>query len=421
MKRFLPSSSPSPSRPKRSSTPVVENLEGRQLLYSTLGSHFTHNTITYSFVPDGTNIGGSPSNLFGALASEGITQAQVETAFEKAAAEWQLYANVNLVLVSDNGEAYGATGDQQGDPNVGDIRIGGSSLSGSILGEAFYPPPTNGGTLSGDIVMNTSQSWSVSGGNYDLETVALHEIGHALGMGHSTVTSPWPVMAPTYNGVDQALTTDDQQGIQSIWGTRTAASNSSSSTAQNITSLLNGLNQVALPNLAIANASNSNWFYVVAPITGPMTVTMQTANLSSLSPKFSVYTSGMVGLTTASAANSYGATISATVQVTAGQGYYIRAMQANPGPGAGGAYGLQVNFNGPAMTPFANPDTPIPSQPDQGSGSVNDSIAKNQGDTWEAVVRVGAHHPRFVARHNHVPHQDAGLHPARSLGRHLTR
>jgi hypothetical protein len=375
-------------RKTRSAAPAVEALEGRQLLYATLGGKFVYNTVTYSFAGDGINIGGTPSNLFGTLANQGISGEQLECTIAKAFATWQQYANVNPVPVGDlNGEPFGFSGDQQGDPNVGDIRIGGMALSGGVLAEAFYPPNFNGGTIAGDIVLNTNQSWTTSGGNgYDLETVVLHEIGHALGLGHSTVTSPWPIMAPTYNGVDQTPTADDQSAIQAVWGTRTAASNNSAYAASNITSQLNSQNQLALPNRSIANASNSEWFYITSPINGPLTVTVQSANLSSLAPKLVLYSGSypnLNALATVSAPYQYGATVSTAVQVTLGQGYYIRVMGANAGPGSAGNYGLQVNFNGPAMSPFAKPYTTVAPQPDQGGGSSNDSVpSQSQGDTW---------------------------------------
>ena len=157
------------------------------LLYSTLGDMWTYDSrITYSFMPDGTSVGGTPSALFSTLNAVAPT-ATWEAQFEQAASLWETAANVNLALVPDGGEAVGTNGDQQDDPRFGDIRIGAIPLGSGILAETFLPPPANGGTDAGDILFNSTAPWAVNN-TYDMMTVAAHEFGHALGLGESTVT-----------------------------------------------------------------------------------------------------------------------------------------------------------------------------------------------------------------------------------------
>src|SRR5512135_1809490 len=86
----------------RSTRPTLEALEDRKLLsFSLEGGHWTYGSrITYSFMPDGTNIGGVPSNLFrtmeAAYPSSPNPDAAWELQFQKAAAIWQAVTNINL-------------------------------------------------------------------------------------------------------------------------------------------------------------------------------------------------------------------------------------------------------------------------------------------------------------------------------------
>jgi hypothetical protein len=366
------------------------------LLSSLEGSHWTYGSrITYSFMPDGTNIGGVPSSLFrtleAAYPSSPNPDAAWELQFQKAAAVWQAVANINLAQVSDNGEAFGSPGNQQDDPNVGDIRIGalsGGWLGSGTLAESMLPPPINSGTNAGDIFINADQPWGGSG--FDLETVALHEIGHALGMGHSQVQAA--VMYAYYNGTNQTLNTDDVSGIQSIYGAIPAdpTSDGTWTQATDITPYINGNGQIALSSLNIVNVYDYDYYKVTVPsnTTGTMVVTIQSSNLSSLSPRLNVYRSNGTSLGQSFAANSYGATVSYTVNnVEPGQVYYLRATVANYGPSSNGAYGLLVNFGSQAQAPIAPPNTVVASQPDQGGGS--SALSADPNDPLQ-LVQLGS-------------------------------
>ncbi|KAJ4719132.1 Metalloendoproteinase [Melia azedarach] len=83
---------------------------------------------------------------------------------------------------------------------------------GGILAHAN--PPTEG-ILHFDV----DEPWGVgtTKGVFDLESIALHEIGHVLGLGHSSVKDS--IMYATLgSGVRKGLHEDDIKGIKALYG-----------------------------------------------------------------------------------------------------------------------------------------------------------------------------------------------------------
>jgi hypothetical protein len=363
---------PSNPRPqgRRKARPALEGLEDRLLLFATNGGLWTYGSrITYSFVPDGTSIGGVASNLFATLNARYST-ATWQLAIERAAAIWSSYANINLALVSDDGSPLGVSGNQQDDPRFGDIRIAMVPQSGGVLAFATLPPPINGGTNAGDIVFNSNMIWQINN-DYDLETVALHEMGHALGLDHTPIGNA--VMYAYYSGIKQSLTGDDTSGIQSLYGAYPTdqVNNGSFGTATNLTPLINGNGQVALGGQSLSGTSDVDYYVVTVPANtnGTMTVSMQSTNLSSVSPRVAVYNGSQKSIGQTTLPNEFGGTATFTVNgVSPGQIYYIRASAASS-LGSYGAFGILVNFGSSLQAPIPPPNTIVLQQPDQGGGS----------------------------------------------------
>lgn len=147
--------------------------------------------------------------------SAGLDPWLVESEVVRAFREWARYAPLEFTAAADGAAARtisilfarGAHGD--GYPFDG---------PGKVLAHTFYPAPPNSEPLAGDMHLDADESWRV-GATVDLFTVALHEAGHALGLGHSD--RPGSVMYPYYR-FTTGLTADDIAGIQEIYGSRDA-------------------------------------------------------------------------------------------------------------------------------------------------------------------------------------------------------
>jgi hypothetical protein len=175
------------------------------------------------------------------LNSSGST-ADEEAVINAALNVWASVAQfTNLGKVADGGVVTGApqtaapgTGGDDGDIRIGAYNFPAPVNGGFTLAHAYQPRTEaqfgTGGTTAGDIHFNNfangpaGVSWFVDATSttgigalqFDFFTVALHELGHALGLGHSAVAGA--VMEPVYAGIRRTLSADDIAGIQAIYG-----------------------------------------------------------------------------------------------------------------------------------------------------------------------------------------------------------
>ena len=209
---------------------------------------------------DGTRITYLVDQSDGKTAS-GLTSEQTESAIDRAFATWNAdpaLSNVGLIKRDDNNrdpdifDSFFGFG-REGDPFLADIvnagwlprdffeavggpgggrgilafsvtfifvnadgsptDINGDGYLDSALNEVYYND--NFGAPKGDRAGNP---WGIDIPlpGIDVETVALHENGHSLGLGHFG-PPPTAVMNPVYAGIRHAPFSVDQAGLSAVW------------------------------------------------------------------------------------------------------------------------------------------------------------------------------------------------------------
>ena len=167
----------------------------------------------------------------------GVTAPQLQLAVERAFASWDAIPNTGLSaqfagftglnpVSGDNANVIGFTSRPDLDRVLGSTSFTVDTISGEIL--------------ESDIFLNSTFSWSVSAageaGRQDVESIALHEIGHLHGLGHSMlgeteligggrrVLGAEAVMFPiafTSGNTNRTPRADDIAGISDIYGDQT--------------------------------------------------------------------------------------------------------------------------------------------------------------------------------------------------------
>lgn len=336
----------------------VESLEDRTTP-AQFGNPWADPThLTLSFAPDGSRILGLSSGLHSAL-GKSMPSALWQRAVLRAVQTWSEAANLNVGVVADGGQVFGASGRAQGDPRFGDIRVGGIVMSRDALAAAVPPDPFIVGSLAGDLFINTRKSFTFRA----LYRVALHEVGHALGLGPST--DPASVMFNTFNKA-LVLSPSDLTAIRALYGTRVPDANEGSS-GNNTIDLATRVREPGsydglTPLVAygeITNPGDVDVFEVrnQGEYRGPITFRLQTAGVSLLAARMVVADRDGRVLAVATGSGMAGGVLSITLpRSVRGGEYFVRVLAAPGERAAVGRYALGVTFNGlvqPTATPLA--------------------------------------------------------------------
>lgn len=144
--------------------------------------------------------------------SADLPQADIRDAIARAFARWGAVTNLAFYEEDDDVDieiSFGAGNHGDNWPFDG---------PGKVLAHAW--PPGKG--VGGDIHFDDAETWVIGDGGIDLRSVALHEIGHALGLDHSDDADA--VMYAYYDGPRPNLRLDDVIGIQALYGARSGMS-----------------------------------------------------------------------------------------------------------------------------------------------------------------------------------------------------
>lgn len=149
---------------------------------------------------------------------------EISSAFEA----WEAVINIDFEEIAESGDV--PSNEKPGSDNqiIGDIRIGAHEFfSNEVpLAHGYFPPDraASRNTIAGDIHFNKGVKWSCDPepDRRDIGLVALHEIGHAIGLDHQPLNEALAVMNAGYNSSFSVLQPDDILGGERVYGPKSS-------------------------------------------------------------------------------------------------------------------------------------------------------------------------------------------------------
>ena len=182
-------------------SPTHRNITGRLSSYVTVGAKWQKNDLAYKFLNATPDL---PEDRQREIIIEAFGRWSNECALQFTEVGMDQPSDISISFHhQSHGDGYPF--DNAGGPD------------GNTLAHAFFPPPA-GGQWAGSLHFDEYEFWKdqPGGAGTRLYNVALHEIGHLLGLSHSQESEA--IMYAYYAEDRNDLQADDIAGIQSLYG-----------------------------------------------------------------------------------------------------------------------------------------------------------------------------------------------------------
>lgn len=363
-------------------------------------------TVTWSIVGAGwTNQTGVGFFTGSTVSLSSVFNFDYVSVLNQAFAAWSAVANITFVQVADGGGNIGIG-------NSAYIRVCAGYIDGNynVLGRAFYPATAGNAqnyAYSGDMVFDSGEAsfWTAS----SLLAVATHEIGHAIGLGHSSIANA--LMAPYYNPSITTPQQDDIAGARAIYGAAgTMPPAAQDDYADHRTDTTAPLGQLAGGGFAtgtLETVGDRDWFRIT--LTAGVNYTFDLRGASSnggtlTDPYLYLYNSS--GRLLASNDDSGGSTDSRIVFIAAASGtYYLAAAAYNDS--YAGTYRIETTVTLPEIYGDDNDNTFVATALREvfiGYGGIDTVSYANHTGTTGVVANLGSpsSNTGFAARDSYV-------------------